>query len=120
MRLLNVINTIQARLRGLEDENSISRRRVRELEHELDMCKQDVARERTRVLERENDIVQIHADQQRRDYANNSRRGPGKGKERARDLSNASFSIHSSPRKGDATARYKAAVEEKKGKFSLS
>ena len=37
----------------MESENSISRRRVRELELELEECKKEVAKERTKVLERE-------------------------------------------------------------------
>jgi hypothetical protein len=45
------LNTIQSRLSQVADENGVSRRRVRKLE--LESCKADVARERTRVLERE-------------------------------------------------------------------
>ncbi|KAF8802092.1 hypothetical protein BYT27DRAFT_7197143 [Phlegmacium glaucopus] len=57
-RLLQTLSAVQSQLRNLEDENSISRRRVRELEMELEECKRHVARERTRLIEREelNDI----------------------------------------------------------------
>lgn len=45
------LNTLHTRLNHLETENSIARRRVRELEYELDQCRRDVVRERTRVME---------------------------------------------------------------------
>jgi hypothetical protein len=51
--LLQTLSAVQSQLRDLEDENSISRRRVRELEMELEECKRHVARERTRLIERE-------------------------------------------------------------------
>jgi hypothetical protein len=52
-RLVTALNTVQSKLAQIEAENSVSRRRVRELEMELEACKEDVKRERTRVLERE-------------------------------------------------------------------
>jgi hypothetical protein len=85
-------------LQHLEEENSISRRRVRELELELEVCKRDVARERTRVMEREEIIVQ-----QQRDASYIATSNKNKGKGRARDLSMVS------------NDRYREAVEEKKG-----
>ncbi|KZT28902.1 hypothetical protein NEOLEDRAFT_1129163 [Neolentinus lepideus HHB14362 ss-1] len=48
-RLVTVLNTLQSKLLRLEDENGVSRRRVRELEMELESCK----REATVVKERE-------------------------------------------------------------------
>jgi len=45
-----MLSVIQSRLAFLESENSVSRRRVKELELELEACKQEVARERTRIL----------------------------------------------------------------------
>jgi hypothetical protein len=47
------LNSVQSKLSAIEAENTVSRRRVHELELELESCKQDVARERTRVLETE-------------------------------------------------------------------
>jgi hypothetical protein len=47
------LNTVQSQLSQVGDKNGVSRRRVRELKLELESCKADVARERTRVLERE-------------------------------------------------------------------
>ncbi|KAF9068607.1 hypothetical protein BDP27DRAFT_1326998 [Rhodocollybia butyracea] len=107
VRLLTVMNTIQDKLSHLEDENGISRRRVRELEHELEMCKKDVARERTRVLQKEGELERAVADARR-----SVRDVNGKGKARARDTS---FSMQ----EADASVRYKEAVEEKKALESL-
>ncbi|KAI6101976.1 hypothetical protein EV401DRAFT_2025538 [Pisolithus croceorrhizus] len=50
-RLVASLNALQIRLSHLENENSIARRRVRELEYELEQCKRDVVRERTRILD---------------------------------------------------------------------
>ncbi|KAH7885112.1 hypothetical protein F5I97DRAFT_1882568 [Phlebopus sp. FC_14] len=50
-RLVNSLNTLHIRLAHLESENSIARRRVRELEYELEQCKRDVVKERTRIME---------------------------------------------------------------------
>jgi hypothetical protein len=102
------MNTIQDKLSHLEDENSISRRRVRELEHELEMCKKDVARERTRVLQKEGELERAVADARR-----SVRDVKGKGKARARDTS-------MSMQEADASVRYKEAVEEKKGMSTRS
>lgn len=52
VRLATTLNIVQSKLAHLEKENSVSRRRVRELELELEECKKEVARERTKVLER--------------------------------------------------------------------
>jgi hypothetical protein len=67
---------------------------------ELEVCKRDVARERTRVLEREETIVQ-----QRRDASYIAASKKHKGKARAKDVS----------MEGDIHEKYKEAVEEKKG-----
>ena len=45
------LGIVQTKLAHLESENSISRRRVRELENELENCKKDVIRERTKLLD---------------------------------------------------------------------
>ncbi|KAL0960815.1 hypothetical protein HGRIS_005834 [Hohenbuehelia grisea] len=99
-RLLSTLGSVQNKLHQLEDENGISRRRIRELEMELEFCKRDVARERTRVLDCEDQIVQ-----HQRELA--SAVSSRKGKEKAQaDLS----ATHE---------RYKEAVEEKKALEAL-
>ena len=50
------LNTLHTRLNHLETENSIARRRVRELEYELEECKRDVVRERTRIMDSQDAI----------------------------------------------------------------
>ncbi|KAL0576860.1 hypothetical protein V5O48_005125 [Marasmius crinis-equi] len=102
-RLLAVLNNIQSKLSHLEDENSISRRRVRELEYELEVCKREVAKERTRVMEKESAILQNQRELER---ALSDARKTIKGKGRARDVSIT--------QDADASVRYKEAVEEKK------
>jgi len=97
-RLLSTLTAVQSKLMHLESENSISRRRVRELELELEACKREVARERTRVMEREEVIVQ----QQRDVESANAAR---KGKSRV-------FEVEE-----QMNERYKEVVEEKKGFF---
>ncbi|KAG2065035.1 hypothetical protein BDR04DRAFT_1145580 [Suillus decipiens] len=52
-RLIASLNALHAKLAHLETENSIARRRVRELEYELQQCKRDVARERSRIIEQD-------------------------------------------------------------------
>lgn len=88
-------------LHHLEHENSISRRRVRELELELEVCKRDVVRERTRVMEREEVIVQ-----QQRDVSDIALSKKNKGKARAKDVTMNEDAVHE---------KYREAVEEKKG-----
>lgn len=76
----------------------VSRRRVRELELELEACKVEVKRERTRVLEREEIIVAQQKESQRR-----------------RDTTKKA----SKPSTGYVDEqKYREVVEEKKGKFS--
>ncbi|KAJ3715531.1 hypothetical protein C8R42DRAFT_681168 [Lentinula raphanica] len=108
VRLLTVMNTIQDKLEQLENENGISRRRVRELELELEICKKDVARERTRVLQKEEAILQNQRELER---AVADAKKSMKGKGRARDTS-----VHID---AEASMRYKEAVEEKKALESL-
>ena len=55
-RLVASLSALHTRLNHLETENSIARRRVRELEYELEECKRDVVRERTRIMESEDAI----------------------------------------------------------------
>ncbi|EJC97962.1 uncharacterized protein FOMMEDRAFT_143465 [Fomitiporia mediterranea MF3/22] len=55
--LTKALTTLQTRLNQLESQNLVSRRRVRELEFELENCKLEVKKERTRVLEKEEIIV---------------------------------------------------------------
>ncbi|KAG6372822.1 hypothetical protein JVT61DRAFT_7229 [Boletus reticuloceps] len=55
-RLIASLNALHAKLNHLETENSIARRRVRELEYELEECKRDVVRERTRIMESQDAI----------------------------------------------------------------
>lgn len=74
---------------------------MRELERELDACKAEVARERTRVMERESIIVQ-----QQEDVAA-VRAKKDKGKAKSTRFEND----------GELEARYKEVVEEKKGKI---
>jgi len=96
-RLLQTLSALQYQLRNLEDENSISRRRVRELEMELEECKRHVARERTKLIEREelNDIGYGKITQNK---------GKGKAVEPPVDIDDER--LHE---------RYKEAVDEKKG-----
>ncbi|KZW01501.1 hypothetical protein EXIGLDRAFT_829977 [Exidia glandulosa HHB12029] len=94
----NAIEELAGRLGELEQENGAARRRVRELEMELDDCRAEVARERTRVL-----------DAEARD-----RKEREKGKARASATANdqrATANIWES--------RYKEVVEEKKSLEAL-
>ncbi|KAJ7696012.1 hypothetical protein B0H17DRAFT_1270306 [Mycena rosella] len=104
-RLLSTLSVVQTKLHQLEDENSISRRRVRELELELEVCKREVAKERTRILER--DEVSL----QQREWEAANARGKGKGKARAAEYS-ASIDA-------EMQERYREVVEEKKALESL-
>lgn len=91
------LSAVQSKLVYLEAENSVSRRRVRELERELEECKKEVARERTRVLEpggshsREGANAETSSPFHQDDLLNAGRRGMGD------------------------PSRYREAVEEKKG-----
>lgn len=90
---------MQSKLAYLESEHNISRRRVQELELELEQCRKDVAKEHTRVLQMEiEDVERQHAATMKA-YAD--RKGKGKA-------------VPLSPIAEDRT-RYREAVEEKKG-----
>jgi TolA-binding protein len=101
-RLLSTLSVVQTQLHQLEEENSISRRRVRELEYELEVCKREVVRERTRILERD----EVSMREQQQDNA----RAKGKGKARAAADHGASVDEQQ-----DIGERYREVVEEKKG-----
>jgi chromosome segregation ATPase len=103
-RFLSVLASVQSKLAHLESENAISRRRVRELERELDACKVEVARERTRVMERESVIVQQREDVQRQTQRTETQ-GKGKGKAKTTRFEDD----------GELEERYREVVEEKKG-----
>ncbi|KAJ7707141.1 hypothetical protein B0H16DRAFT_1393382 [Mycena metata] len=107
-RLLSTLSVVQTKLYQLEDENGISRRRVRELELELEVCKREVARERTRVLERsEASAIQREAADHR----------AAKGKAKARG---GLSGVHEQEEEGeDVGERYREVVEEKKALESL-
>ena len=98
MRLLSTLTALQTRLNQLESQNLVSRRRVRELELELEACKLEVKRERTRVLEKEEIIVAQQKDFQKR-------KGVSKSSKPSIDLAKE--------------GRYGEVVEEKKGMSSL-
>lgn len=96
-RILATLSVVQSKLAFLESENSISRRRVKELELELEACKKEVARERTRILAMEiEDVERQHA-------ATMRAHAELKGKSKAYSTSL------------EDQSRYKEAVEEKKG-----
>lgn len=99
-RLVASLNALQIRLSHLENENSIARRRVRELEYELEQCKRDVVRERTRILESQ-DAIDV------------SSRLPGPSTSRAKGKEKKT-------KEADQTAsKYFEVVEEKKALESL-
>ncbi|RPD54654.1 hypothetical protein L226DRAFT_90071 [Lentinus tigrinus ALCF2SS1-7] len=108
-RLIATLSVVQNKLAYLEAENSVSRRRVRELELELEACKKEVVRERTRIMEHEHSIMRDEA-------------APG-----ARRAASQRERIQQQKRKAEedqaglaaAEARYKAAVEEKKALEAL-
>ncbi|KAH8825023.1 hypothetical protein DL96DRAFT_1712058 [Flagelloscypha sp. PMI_526] len=89
-RLLAIVSSIQIQLTEMEQANGVSRRRVRELESELEDCKREVRRERARV-----DDLGLEAERLR------------KGKARAHDD------------EADMTIRYREVVEEKKALENL-
>ncbi|KAF9474531.1 hypothetical protein BDN70DRAFT_996996 [Pholiota conissans] len=104
VRLIQTLNAVQGQLQDLEEENGISRRRVRELEMELDECKREVARERTKLFEREERSVRRLQD---------LKAGTSQGKQKAK--------AKAVPEEDDERlhARYKEAVDEKKALEAL-
>ncbi|KAI6129686.1 hypothetical protein EDD16DRAFT_1823476 [Pisolithus croceorrhizus] len=99
-RLVASLNALQIRLSHLENENSIARRRVRELEYELEQCKRDVVRERTRILESQ-DAIDV------------STRLPGPSTSRAKGKEKKTKEADQS------ASKYFEVVEEKKALESL-
>jgi hypothetical protein len=97
--LATTLNIVQSKLAHLESENSISRRRVRELELELEECKKEVARERTRVLERE--AIEERVAQDKASHASKTKASKSINVVSDEDL--------------EDIRRYKEAVETKKG-----
>lgn len=100
-RLVASLNSLHVRLTHLEDENSIARRRVRELEYELEQCKRDVVRERTRMMESQ-DAIDVSA------------RLPGPSTSRAKGKEKKNREPDQS------TTKYFEIVEEKKGSVIYS
>ncbi|THH14555.1 hypothetical protein EW146_g5788 [Bondarzewia mesenterica] len=96
--LLETLSQVQRKLAHLDAENNTSRKRMRELERELEACRQEVAHERERVQERENAIAR-----QQREAESSNR----KGKEKARNDGL------------EGQRRYKEAVDEKKALEAL-
>ena len=90
------MNLLQKKITHLDSENHTSRRRMKELERELDICRQDVERQREQVIRREEQLVK----QQRADVITAAKL---KGKARAVEDTK------------EEQKRYKQAVEEKKG-----
>ena len=88
----NALDSLSRRLRDLERENAVSRRRVTELELELETCKADVVRERTRLNQETSKVASTSNPRLNRSYT-----VPG----------DTSFR--------EMEHRYKQAVQEKKG-----
>jgi len=100
---------VQGQLHDLEEENGISRRRVHELEMELEECKRQVARERTRLFDREETSI--------RDTSYHTGGSKGRGKAKVRDTT---AGIREGIDDVRLHERYKEVVEEKKGLSSIS
>ena len=90
-----VMILLQKRIAHLDTENHMSRKRMKELERELDVCRQDVERQRELVMHREEILVK----QRRAEPA------PSNSKGKARSVDDTK----------EEQKRYKQAVEEKKG-----
>ncbi|KAI0775518.1 hypothetical protein BD413DRAFT_470828 [Trametes elegans] len=101
-RLIATLGVVQNKLSHLEAENSVSRRRVRELEHELEECKKEVARERTRIEQSAPPRDEVAGGRTQREQQQQKR----KAQQDAAELA-------------AAEARYKAAVDEKKALEAL-
>ena len=65
----NALESLSRRLRDLERENAVSRRRVTELELELETCKADVVRERTRLSQEASRVASTSNPRINRSYA---------------------------------------------------
>jgi hypothetical protein len=60
--LVSTLTAVHSTLRHLESENGISRRRIRELELELELCKREAAREHTRELPKDESVFKRRRD----------------------------------------------------------
>lgn len=113
---------MHSKLEHLEGENAISRRRVRELELELEVAKKDVARERSRVEEHSQTIMGVANAAGKKGAL-----GGGMGiKGRAKPASQAHVTTSAQPAASggggielDLLARYEQAVSEKGGEDVL-
>ncbi|KAI0714073.1 hypothetical protein C8T65DRAFT_806673 [Cerioporus squamosus] len=106
-RLIATLSVVQNKLAYLEAENSVSRRRVRELELELEACKKEVARERTRIMEHEHSAMRD--DERQRRAASQRERMQQQQRKAEEDQAELAAT----------EARYKAAVDEKKALEAL-
>lgn len=107
-RLIATLTVVQNKLTHLEAENSVSRRRVRELELELEACKKEVARERTRILEHEQSVLKD-------DGLPAGKKRVVSQRERAQQQLQQQKAEEDQADLAAAEARYRTAVEEKKG-----
>ncbi|KAG8835154.1 hypothetical protein FRC17_005012 [Serendipita sp. 399] len=98
------LDALTQRLREIETENTTSRRRVTELELELEACKDEVAQEKTRLDELTRNV---HDRRPGRSTSHGSRTYTPGGREKA------DVSLRETER------RYKEALEEKTGEFSF-
>ncbi|TFK68416.1 hypothetical protein BDN72DRAFT_797730 [Pluteus cervinus] len=98
VRLVRTLNAVHNKLQHLEEENGISRRRVRELEFELEVCKREVAREQSKVEEHSAHLANVSA----RRPAPSGSKGKGKAKGEV-----------DQPLGSNLLARYENAVSEK-------
>ena len=89
------MSLLQKKIANLDAENHTSRKRMKELERELDACRQDVERQRELVMHREEILVKQHR----------AEAGTSKSKGKARSVEDTK----------EEQKRYKQAVEEKKG-----
>jgi peptidoglycan hydrolase CwlO-like protein len=89
------MNLLQKKIAHLDAENHTSRKRMKELERELDVCRHDVERQRELVMHREELLVK----QRRAEAASSSSKGKARSVEDTKE----------------EQKRYKQAVEEKKG-----
>lgn len=97
VKLIQSLASLQTRLNHLESQNLTSRRRIRELELELETCKLEVKREKMKALEKEEIIVT-----QQRDFQ--------------RWKSDMKHSLHHN---SDAEERYQEVMAEKKGEYKF-
>ncbi|EJF61064.1 hypothetical protein DICSQDRAFT_106734 [Dichomitus squalens LYAD-421 SS1] len=112
-RLIATLTVVQNKLTHLEAENSVSRRRVRELELELEACKQEVARERTRILEHEQSVMRDDEAPAGRKRVQRERPQQQQQQQQQKKAGEDQAELAA------AEARYRAAVDEKKALEAL-